>query len=212
MLDFRADLASAFRERDTSQIDLKEHARRTSLYELFVVNSDMKYPLLATPIILAAVFYGCSQSKDSSPVSRNRIDLTSFAVDGIELGSDTADLPTVKGVELSSDGKIFDSIFITLDDYDGEILQSGVKLSLSTATSPADIESLFGQPYWRDEEDSEVILFYEYEKGAVELQFEFPDSTTLGYITLARPGILSTADQRSAYGVDKPWPPEFDAN
>jgi hypothetical protein len=51
-----------------------------------------------------------------------------------------------------------------------------------------------------------VILFYEYRAGAVELQFEFLDGKTLGFITLSSNGVLSEADQRKAYGVTQPWP------
>ena len=68
---------------------------------------------------------------------------------------------------------------------------------------------LFGEPYWIDRSDGEVILFYEYAWGSLELQFEFPEATSLRFITVAVEGILSTKKQRDRYGVTKPWPPEL---
>ena len=57
-----------------------------------------------------------------------------------------------------------------------------------------------------DRSDGEVILFYEYQQGTVELQFEFGAGRALSFITLAMHGVLSTEEQRKAYGVTKPWP------
>ena len=69
------------------------------------------------------------------------------------------------------------------------------------------MQSIFGQPYWVDQDLDEVILFYEYQDGDVELQFEFPGRVHLGFITLSAHGVLSNAEQRKAYKVTKPWPP-----
>ena len=81
-------------------------------------------------------------------------------------------------------------------------------LLLSNTTNRKEIITIFGEPYWTDIDDSEIILFYEYQEGTTELQFEFPDGEHLEFITLIKGGILSKQAQRESYGVTKPWPPE----
>ncbi|MST00900.1 MAG: hypothetical protein EXS29_06290 [Pedosphaera sp.] len=112
------------------------------------------------------------------------------------------------GVELETKDGVLDYAFITVANFKGTLLKSGQRLSITAQTSIEEIVALFGEPYWKDAQDDEVILFYEFLGGKIELQFEFPDKRRLGFITLARDGVLSKADQRKAYGVTKPWPPK----
>lgn len=112
-----------------------------------------------------------------------------------------------QGIELrGKDGRL-DSAFLTLETFGGEFSLHGSAISLGPDTREAEVIGLFGEPYWIDRSDGEVILFYEYAQGALELQFEFPESEGLGFITVAVEGILSDEKQRSGYGVNKPWPP-----
>lgn len=138
----------------------------------------------------------------------HQVDIATFSFDGVTLGDvDSGMLAQHEGVELEVTDKELESIVVTLEDFEGEFLKSGKEVSLTSSTTPAEIEELLGEPYWRDVDDDELILFYEYQSGGIEVQFEFPDSTALAYITIARNGVLSDPEQRSAYGVDKPWPP-----
>ncbi len=97
--------------------------------------------------------------------------------------------------------------FITLAKSSAHFFRSGSPLQLSPQTTVAEVESLFGRPYWVDRDADEVISFYEYQNGDTELQFEFPGRVHLGFITLAADGVLSKEEQRRAYKVTKPWPP-----
>lgn len=112
------------------------------------------------------------------------------------------------GLEIGVKSGVLDYVFITLAQSDSHFFRSGSPLQLSTRTTISDVQSIFGEPYWMDEDSDEVILFYEYENGALELQFEFPGKAHLGSITLAVHGVLSKAEQRNAYKVTKPWPPK----
>lgn len=112
------------------------------------------------------------------------------------------------GVELGTKQGVLDCVFITLGNFTGSFTRNGSKISISAQTTPEDIISKFGEPYWTDTADEEMILFYELQNGHVELQFEFPDRHQLGFITLCRDGVLSQPDQRKAYGVTKEWPPK----
>ena len=101
--------------------------------------------------------------------------------------------------------KVVGTEVVNLDGYDA----TGMKLSeCPVIRDREEIISIFGEPYWTDFDDSEIILFYEFQESAIELQFEFPDGKHLEFITLMKDGILSKKDQRESYGVTKPWPSE----
>lgn len=137
-----------------------------------------------------------------------QVDITRFAIDGFTLGEVMPSTAAQHdGIETGLEGDRLNSIFVTLDKFTGHILTDGAAVEFSTSTTPKETEDLLGQPYWRGADDDELILFYEYHFGDVEVQFEFPDSANLGFTTIAKNGVLSDPDQRSSYGVDKPWPP-----
>lgn len=146
---------------------------------------------------------------EHTSMSKSRIDLVEFSIDGFALGDHRpGSLPDVAGVELVEAGSSLCSIGVDVGEYDGVFTRSGNSVDLNGGTSPSDVKAILGEPFWEDADEDELILFYEFERGHVEIQFEFPDAAGLGYLTLAKPGLMSNAEQRNAYGVDKPWPPE----
>ncbi len=119
---------------------------------------------------------------------------------------DTVNAPS-SGIEIGVKDGVLDYAFITLAQCTAHFFRSGTPLELSPQTTVAAVQSVFGPPYWVDRDTDEVILFYEYRNGDVELQFEFPGRVHLGFITLAAHGVLSNEQQRRAYKVTAPWPP-----
>jgi hypothetical protein len=81
----------------------------------------------------------------------------------------------------------------------------GSPVRLSKELRESGVQSLFGPPYWRDRDEGEALLFYEF--PGVEWQLEFALDGTLKYLQLGLP-LLADAGQRAAYGVTKPWPPD----
>lgn len=79
-------------------------------------------------------------------------------------------------------------------------------LDLDSLNEPAFVER-FGTPYWRDLDDQEILLFYEFPQLEWQVEFELNGSFK-GTSVTADP-LLAQADQRNAYGVTKSWPPEF---
>lgn len=67
---------------------------------------------------------------------------------------------------------------------------------------------MFGSPYWCDDSDDEILLFYEFRES--EWQVEFELNRSFNRISVTSLPIMAKADQRDAYGVTKPWPPAFD--
>jgi hypothetical protein len=119
-----------------------------------------------------------------------------------------------KGIDVtSSDGKIQELGFYFdhaaepgKGAFAGRFQFGGVPVGLSNATGESDVQALFGQPYWRDQDEDEIILFYESLGGEWQLEFELGGN--LKHLRVGTP-LLADADQRSAYGVTKPWPPEY---
>jgi hypothetical protein len=158
----------------------------------------------------------------SAADSRLSVDLANFIIGSTPLGKEPWDGDSFakhleKEVTLKSDQNGYelgvkngqlDYAFFTIKDFKGNFLVKEKSLLLSSKTTRDEIISIFGEPYWTDIDDSEIILFYEFQESATELQFEFPDGEHLEFITLMKGGILSKREQRESYGVTKPWPPE----
>lgn len=175
---------------------------------------------------LFAIFSSCKNEPDSaSAPSSNRsltVDLINFRIGETELGSPpsandffTTELLSSKvfedpsqGLELGAKEDGLDYLFLTVDHFNGKFLLGETPLEIDTRTTEEEIKQHFGEPYWTDKSEGETILFYEYRQGAIELQFEFPASGNLAFMTLTRDGVLATAEQRKSYQVNKPWPPE----
>ena len=118
------------------------------------------------------------------------------------------------GIEVShdSDGNVAELAFYfghpaepTPGAFHGQFLLDGQAMPLNYATSEAEIVELFGPPYWRGEDADEAILFYEFRE--CEWQVEFALSGGLKCFSIST-SILADEQQRSLYGVTKPWPPE----
>lgn len=158
--------------------------------------------------------------KSTEPIDLE-IDLGWFQLNGVSLGEVLASVlpeeminspsgvfePVDQGIEIGTEHGVFDHVFITVANFTGTLSLRGSPLTLSPHMTERDILTIFGEPYWTDRTEGETLLFYEYLLGQVELQFEFPDAQGLGFVTLMRNGVLSVAEQRTAYGVTKPWPP-----
>jgi len=151
-------------------------------------------------ILVDLAGFTCGGSRLGEPV--NRADYFADALRKRDVFKDETN-----GIEVGTAKGVFDYLFVEMGRFQGQFSRGGSALVINVNTTEGDVLSLFGQPYWTDRSDGEVIMFYEYQRGDVELQFEFPSGDGLGFITLARNGVLSTEDQRIACGVTKPWPP-----
>ena len=113
--------------------------------------------------------------------------------------------PQGEGIEVGVKDGLFDFISINFHEFCGQIKHNGTKSLAGKAVN--EIINEFGKPYWTDQ-DEEVILFYEYDNGDIEVQFEFDTDGKLIHMLIAKDGVLSKDEQRKAYGVDKAWPPQ----
>jgi ribosomal protein S27AE len=112
------------------------------------------------------------------------------------------------GIEIGCVGGRLDYVFVTVNYFPGQIVRAGTRVHLNTETTEVDIVLWFGAPYWIDRSNGETILFYEYQEGHVEIQFELWDGKRLSHLTMARDGVLSELENRLSYGVTRIWPPK----
>jgi hypothetical protein len=175
-------------------------------------------------LILMGLLSFLSSSKGEAPDKAGPIivDLKTFTIEKTALGvkpnpedffsaalSKNEELNSAHlGLELSAKDGLLDSIFIDLSRFKGNLPLSSTPSGFSKDSTEKEVLAKLGEPYWIDRDEGEVICFYEFNRGKVELQFEFGASGKLAYVTLMRNGILSDKEQRKNYGVTKPWPPE----
>jgi hypothetical protein len=93
--------------------------------------------------------------------------------------------------------------------FSGSIAYRGTSLELSAEHDESSVRSLFGEPYWRDADEEETILFYEFASraGEREWQIEFDAAGLLRCLSIGKP-LLADPEQRVAYQVTKDWPPK----
>ncbi len=120
-----------------------------------------------------------------------------------------------RGVEIwADDGIVKDFMIVVGSDvtlpgfepFRGTLVSDGRHLGLSSSSTEKEFAHTFGEPYWRDEDDMEIILFYEW-KNDIEWQVEFTPGGLLKVFRATTPPLMSTQDQRNAYKVTKEWPP-----
>jgi hypothetical protein len=90
-------------------------------------------------------------------------------------------------------------------NFQGVCRYRGQVLPLKAGCSEQEIRGFFGEPYWRDEDEEEVLLFYEFKN--LEWQIEISCGDGLTTFLVLTPALMADREQRNAYKVTKPWPP-----
>lgn len=108
-------------------------------------------------------------------------------------------------IDSEPDGS-FSGFSVVLEDPDREFSAFTGTLSVNgRATSAADLLLSFGDPYWVDRDEHEILTFFEY--PAYEIQTEQSLDSVLQRIIVTSKPLLADPQCRQDYGVDKPWPP-----
>jgi hypothetical protein len=89
--------------------------------------------------------------------------------------------------------------------YPGVFQYRGKTIQLDSSVSEESVRQLLEEPYWRDQDDEETILFYE--PAGCEWQIEFASDGGLKCFGIVSPPLLADIEQRTSYDVTKPWPP-----
>lgn len=91
-------------------------------------------------------------------------------------------------------------------EFPGQIRIGGRNLYAHQLTTEAQFESAWGEPYWRDEDPDEILLFFEFAEG--EIQIELSLEGVPRVIVVTPQPLMADPEQRSRYGVNRRWPPE----
>ena len=100
----------------------------------------------------------------------------------------------------------FDYLQAGFQPFKGPVTYGGKTVSLGSGTTETEFVHVCGAPYWRDQDQDEIILFYEF-RGDIEWQVEFTLKSELKALRVVWPAIMGDAEQRERYGVTQPWPP-----
>jgi hypothetical protein len=134
-----------------------------------------------------------------------RADTYLYASKGIELCTGEDGIETITAIFEPTDHWVMHGFEKKAAAYGGKIIYGGKPVALSRDTSEGEFVGRFGQPYWRDEDEYETTLFYEF--GPLEWQVEFETGGGLRGLVLESPPTMAQAEARAAYQVDKAWPP-----
>jgi hypothetical protein len=118
-----------------------------------------------------------------------------------------------RGVQVSAENGLIVSIILFWNDklqklyqtFNGSSNYHNQVITLRGELNEMEIKGVFGEPYWRNEDADEIILFYEF--GDIEWEIEIDRHEGLTAIVVMTPPLLSEESQRKAYQVTKPWPP-----
>ena len=120
-----------------------------------------------------------------------------------------------KGVEVDfEDGKVVCFVIFFNDERHKKFLPFKSRCTYRSQTvelrlgmTEAEIKTVFGEPYWSDKDEDEILLFYEFRD--IEWQVEIDACSGLTAIVVLTPPLLAEEADRNSYKVTKPWPPQI---
>lgn len=89
--------------------------------------------------------------------------------------------------------------------FAGRIRMAGRDRAPRELTGSPDFLEAWGAPYWRDQDDQEILLFFEFARHEIQVELSL-DGVPL-VIVACSPPLMASPEQRRSYGVTKDWPP-----
>lgn len=89
--------------------------------------------------------------------------------------------------------------------FAGRVRIGGRDLEPHELRGEGDFVGAWGDPFWRDEDEDEVLLFFEFPDREIQVELSL-DGVPLVLIVSPAP-LMADPEQRAQYGVDKAWPP-----
>jgi len=159
-------------------------------------------------------------------------DLERFELNGVGFGEDVEGLSFLgpseskwfdyprKGLQLDADSKgrleglvlaLRDGVYLgrvepeRVQRFTGRIRMNGREWEPAELRDESDFVAAWGEPYWRDEDEEEVILFFEFDQGEVQVELTLEGVPQILIVT-PNP-LMADSTQRESYGVTKSWPP-----
>ncbi|MBI3098460.1 MAG: hypothetical protein HYY93_09505 [Planctomycetes bacterium] len=183
--------------------------------------------------VIDRIFAGSDPSRDwvADPLVPLEFDFSLHALCGVRVGNPFSLLSILgpaedrkaagkgllryfsRGVEVEvGEGRVRSIRLVWVDEFEegfnpfpGACRLNGQTIPLGAGTREEEVLALFGEPWWHDEDEDEVILFYEF--SHIEWEIELRREGTLKSILVLTPPLLADEAQRKAYGVTRAWPP-----
>lgn len=199
-----------------------------------VCDAGQPHPMIQRTLLCLLAALAPAGACDRRPPAANKT-ATPVSVLGISLhdpASSLAKHPTLKrigdgmfadhakGVEFGVTGDRVCYVLLRWDDpriafsdptatahgaFSGQFLVAGRQVSFTKAGREEDVVASLGEPYWRDVDKDEVLLFYEY--PGLEVQVELTKDGPIRVLLARDDPLLADPKQRAAYRVTKAWPP-----
>ena len=158
-------------------------------------------------------------------------DLDRLELGGVDLGEDVErlsflgrsesrffDYPS-KGLQLDVDEGSFAGFTLALrrgvylgsrpggrvQAFAGSIVIKGRNWRAHEFVGERDFLEVWGEPYWRDEDDEEILLFFEFPD--LEITVELTLAGVPQVLIVSTQPLMADAEQREQYGVTASWPP-----
>lgn len=160
------------------------------------------------------------------------VDLDHFGLNGVGFGgsvdnlrflgpSESADFDyPSKGLLLDVDSGRLDGLVIALRGgvylgatppdrvrpFAGRIRLGGRDRTPQELRTESDFVAVWGEPYWRDVDEDEILLFFEFESGEVQVELTLEGVPQVLIVTPAP--LMADPATREAYRVTASWPPQ----
>lgn len=100
---------------------------------------------------------------------------------------------------------LFPASVETISAFRGSVRAKGREWHPHELARQSDFQELWGEPYWHDIDTHEVLLFFEFRDREIQVELTLAGRAKA---ILAGTPLLADPEQRAAYGVTKPWPPQ----
>lgn len=91
-------------------------------------------------------------------------------------------------------------------EFSGRIRVRGRDWAPNELNGESDFVVAWGQPYWRDTDEDETLVFFEF--GRCEVQVELTLDGVPQILIVTPHPLMADPTQRESYGVTEPWPPQ----
>jgi len=93
----------------------------------------------------------------------------------------------------------------SVKQFSGHVRLNGRDLAPHELRNESDFVAAWGDPYWRDMDEDEILMFFEFGSGEVQVELT-PEGVPQILLVTPEP-LMADPTQREAYGVTASWPP-----
>lgn len=89
--------------------------------------------------------------------------------------------------------------------FTGRLRINGRESTTDRLTTEGQFTIAWGAPYWRDVDADEILLFFEFPDGEIQVELSLEGEPRV--LLVSQEPLMADPEQRRSYGVTRPWPP-----